>query len=340
MAKALHVTHFFHSIDLCLNLDIGDREDIPTDWQMGLDEACGYLDQVGAFTFATESSQESALGNPVRLSVIGADPFFRADDLETLLASARRNRMVVQIWTTGAWVENAASVGAMLQRFAGKIDALQIYTTRALLDRIGLDNIDLLITEARRAEVGVSLRCAIGPDAPLAREILGLETFNADTGFLQVVPLSRLTEGTTPPDPATSFLLEEPPLGRRCADLYAFFIVPGGDVYPCARGVGVPALRLGSLQHESVATLLHTACADHDLGKLRLEGPYHLYRAVKASDAAHRLYAGYLDGCHFHRHVLLDAELAAVVERSTTGREDLVGTPSRFPLRLSPEAAR
>lgn len=310
--KALHPTHWFHSLDLCLRFDIADRDAIPVDWEMDVSRACRYLDDVAAFVHQSAARDTAALATPVRVSLLGADAFFQPAALDRIVGAAHAHAMVVEVWTTAAWAVDADTVHTQLARFAKGADALQIYTTRTLLDQIGLDRIDWVVAEARRAQLGVSLRYAIAPDAPLAREIAALETFNADTGFLHVTPLARVIEGAAVLDPATPFLLTQPPAGRRCADLFALFVAPDGAVYPCARGVGARALRLGSLETQSVGDIVRAALAREDLERLRHDGPLPFYRAAQASSAAHRLSRGYVDSCHFHTHLLSDAELAAV----------------------------
>jgi hypothetical protein len=311
-----HVTHYFRAVGLQLCRESPGEQRIPLGWDMEVGEACGYLDQVGNFLRDAEAKELAAIPTPTSVYLFGCEPFFQPDNVEEVLACAQRNQMASEIWTTGAWVENQVGVRKMLARLAGKLYALSICTSRELLDRVGIDRIELLIAEARGIHLGVSIRCAIGPLSPFPRELLALETLNADAGFLHVIPLSSLTEGTRSPDRQPGYLLDEPPLRRRCAGLLDFLIAPGGDVYPCARGIGVPALRLGSLNNESVLDIIRRTLANSALRKLRAEGPYYLYKAVKGSKARNLLYPGYVDCCHFHHHALSDPELAQIVSRT------------------------
>jgi hypothetical protein len=77
--------------------------------------------------------------------------------------------------------------------------------------------------------------------------------------------------------------------------------------------LGIPALRIGSLQHESVLEIMSRSLCSVPLQKLREEGPYYLYEGIKESSAPSSLYAGYVDSCHFHQHAMREAALREVV---------------------------
>lgn len=136
------------------------------------------------------------------------------DELQQVLACALRNHMVGEVFTTGTWVESQAGVREVLARLTGTICALQICTSRELLDRVGSDRIKLLILEAQRAHLGVSIRCGIGPNSPLPRELLALEPISSDASILQVVPLANLTKGPQCLGRSAGYLMEAPSLRR------------------------------------------------------------------------------------------------------------------------------
>lgn len=87
-------------------------------------------------------------------------------------------------------------------------------------------------------------------------------------------------------------------------------------MYPCVRGIGLPALRLGSLRQESPLTIMQRTLANKALRRLRDEGPYYLFEAVKKSQAGNLLYPGYVDACHFHHHVLTTPELTEIASNT------------------------
>jgi|RhiMetdeSRZDD1v2_1073273.scaffolds.fasta_scaffold89259_4 hypothetical protein len=304
---------YFDGVRLYLRRDADQEQGFAADWEMGLEEACRYLDQLGEYFRSHQGKKPARFPSPVSLGVCGGEPFLRPNDLDRLLTCSQRNQLIAEVWTTAAWVETEESVFKMLHGFVGRIHAILIYTTRQIIDLIGLESIELLVAAARKLGLGFSIHCAIGPDTPFPRDLLTLESINCDTSILQVVPLSSLTDGTRPPDPCGSFLLEEPPLRRRCAELFSFLIAPGGDVYPCSRGLGLQALRLGSLRSETVEVIIQRTIENRALAKLRADGPYYLYRALKASKDGGLLYPGYVDSCHFHHHALTDPRLAEAV---------------------------
>lgn len=95
--------------------------------------------------------------------------------------------------------------------------------------------------------------------------------------------------------------MSKPPRHSRCAERMGFVIVTGGDVYPCASGVGCLELKLGNLNSQSVSELIGAATSNATLLQLRTSGPYFLYeedpRPIPGSP-------GYLGACDFHRQLL------------------------------------
>jgi hypothetical protein len=309
-----HATRIFDAVGLYLCPDSPQDRAIDADWQMGVDEACGYLDRLGAFLRSDEAEQLAVLPSPTVVRLMGGEPFYRPDDLERVVKSAVQSGMASEIWTTAAWVEDRAGVRDMVRRFQGTVHAIQVTTNRRLIGQTGVERIEMLMEEVRRAEMGFVIRCSVGPGAPLPRELLAFEAFNSDSAFMQVVPLPEITDGSRPPDPdGGRLLLSPPPTRRRCASLFAFFVMPGGDAYPCDRGVGMAALRLGSLKDESVSAIMRRTVANAALRKLHDCGPQFLYQAVQAAPEARLLYRGYVDACHFHHHLLSDSQLSSVV---------------------------
>jgi hypothetical protein len=266
-----------------------------------------------------------AMPYPAPVHFFGGDPFFRLDQLEPLLACARVNQMSGEISTTAAWVEDGDQVRQVLLRLKGKVHALQICASRQLGDRYGTSRIELLVGEARRLGIVPSLICSTGPGSPLPREILAMQCVNSVMGYFAIVPERSLIEAAVPPDPTSSYLLKSPPRRRRCAEFFDFVIVPGGDVYPCVPGIGVHALRLGSLERESAFDILLRTMGDEQYWKLWTDGPYHLYEEAQTCGAAEFLYPGYVDSCHFHRHFLSDPRFAEVISERRTAQPAVSG---------------
>ena len=104
--------------------------------------------------------------------------------------------------------------------------------------------------------------------------------------------------------------MESPPRFARCAELMGFVIAPGGDVYPCASGVGFRQLCLGHLEKQSVREIMRGAMATAGLGQLRSQGPFYLYEEWRRSPDPVPLSGGYLSACDFHRQLLAEASHA------------------------------
>jgi hypothetical protein len=144
---------------------------------------------------------------------------------------------------------------------------------------------------------------------------LALEALNSRSGFISIVPDLALIESARQSPEASRYLLPEPPFHRRCAELFEFVVVAGGDCFPCIPGAGIPALCLGSLERESPIEILKRTMGDPRYVRLWNEGPFHIFDKVRSSDAGPKLYEGYADACHFHRQALLDASMAPIATR-------------------------
>jgi hypothetical protein len=303
---------YFNGVGLCLRRDAFPQADASAGWEMEAGEACGHLDAIGDFVKGTSPLRTSMLPENLVLYVLGGEPFSRLDDLERILAAGVRNQLTSEVATTAAWATDTARVKAALAQLHGKLASVQIFTTHALLARSGVEPIRRLMGEARAARLSVVLRCSVGPGAPFPRELLSLDEFNDEMTLLDVMPLAP-PKGQAAPPGDEAFLLPEVPVRRRCAEVFTFLVAPGGDVYPCLRGLGADALRLGSLRREAMSDIVARAAASAALGKLRAEGPRHLYDAVSGSPAKRLLHSGYLDSCHFHNHALHEPDMACVV---------------------------
>jgi len=311
-------TGYFNAVGICLCSEVLPPSGPAAGWEMDVDDACAFVDAIGAFVEGADPRRSEALSRAIVLYVLGGEPFSRLDDLDRVLTVAERHRLTCEVATTAEWAVDAETVERALERLAGKLGAVQIFTTHAMMGRIGVAPVLRVLRGARAQRLSVVLRCGVGPGAPFPRELLALEEFNDDMTLLDALPLAP-PPGEAPPDDGEGWLLESLPTRRRCAEVFTFLVAPNGDVYPCLRGLGETALRLGSLREEPVGEIMGRAMARPEMHKLRKEGPRHLHEAIQRSEARGSLHRGYLDPCHFHRHALHDAALARVVGRVEAG---------------------
>jgi hypothetical protein len=221
--------------------------------------------------------------------------------------------MFAEVTTRAGWVEDREQIRGVLNRFTGKVFALVLSLTRQSIDAVGLERIEMLMDEAKSLGIAYSVRCPIGPGSPIPRDVLALEAMNSRSGFVSVVPDVSLLERLGNSDEAQPYLLPEPPLRRRCAELFEFVVVAGGDCFPCLPGAGIPELCLGSLDREPALQIMKRAMTNPRHLRLWKEGPFHLYQSIRNSEASVRLSRGYADACHFHRQALRDSRMSRVV---------------------------
>ncbi len=327
MALYPHAARFFGRI--CLRLR--DGEGIPepdSPWHMGPAEASRRIVQIGECLRTEEAEKLAAVALPTLVYLYGGEPFFRVADLEQTLACARTHQMYGEIATGVTWVENPEQVRAVFEKLNGMVRGITIQTSRQALEAGGIERLAVLLRECRLAGILASIRCFVGPDSPFPRELLALEDVNSQGAMLVVAP-EEIDAGQT--QPPAGYLLETPPLRRRCADLFDLVVVAGGDCYPCLAGAGLDGLCLGSIEREPVLDVLRRATGGERYRRLREEGPYSLFELARRSEAAGRLSAGYVDACHFHRHVLRDPLLRSVAASPMLDR-DGDNAPVRFPI--------
>jgi len=305
-----HTYQYFNAFSLLLRPETIGNPAVDSRWEMGWVEACEHLAAFYEFHADKSTANFKAFPTPPVIQVLGGDPFLSIDDLVHVLDTVERNRFLVEVSTTGLWVESASQVSETFDRLDGKVHAIFVDTSRQLLDRIGLHRMELLLVEARKRRLGVKIRCGVAADTPFPNDLMALDVMNADTSITQVVPMPH-SHGT-----GGQWILEAPPLRRRCAEFFAFFVAAGGDVYPCSHGAGLSALRLGSLSKESILAIVERAIALTGLKELRDNGPHSLYQAIRHSGHGDRLLPGFVDACHFHRHVLSDPALNQIIHNN------------------------
>ena len=288
-------TTFFGSVALILGPRTSRK------WQMSAARACHYLDGIGEYL---REDHTSTLPNPTGLYISGAEPFSQLEDLEALLGCAARNKMASEVVTTVFWAESLTAAVEVLKRLRPHLHLLTIFINRADLTRFGVVFLENALLAARQLNLSFQIHVGLEPGQPFPREILGLEVVNCDTSVIRVEPTRGAVrqQGIEWP---SEYLLTAPPRYARCAELMGFVVVPGGDVYPCAGGVGIKQLCLGNLETDTVATIAQKATARAELRQLRNQGPFFLYEESQRSPALTSPSPGYLSSCDFHRQWLM-----------------------------------
>lgn len=278
-------------------------------WQMGVEEACGYLDALGGFFAAADGCGAGWMPRPTPLQIYGGEPFDAIEDLRTVLQTARRNAMVGEIWTVGAWAIDDEVVRERFDRIAGYVHALVVCVPPGPADESALERITRLMRESRQRDISVCLRCSTAPGAPVPREIFALDSVNERISFIIIGADYDAYDVAVRQGVKPEQLLSAPPRHRRCAELFQLVVLPGGDVYPCDAGAGLDALRLGSLHTASVDEIMARLRGDTDMSRLRDRGVYAVYRLLVDAGAPENVCAPYVDACHFHRKLLSDPAL-------------------------------
>jgi hypothetical protein len=307
MPMVPHNYNYFGAFTLLLNEEAVGYAQAAEPWAMPAVEAARYLGQLAEFVSEETGVMREAFSTPLVLQLLGGDPFSDIDSLIGLLEIGRANRWQCEVATTAYWATSRNVVSNTLDRLDGRISAIFIDTSQRLLDSIGLERVDHLISESRKRHLGVQIRCGVDDGSGLPMGLFGLDVMSSDTSLSQVIPMGD------PANSALSYLSPAPPLKRRCAEGFAFTVIAGGDVYPCSRGAGMQGLRIGSLQNQSVADILAHVRPNQVLRHLRDQGPRSLYDTIRQGVHAGLLAPGYVDGCHFHRHVLGQPALDEIV---------------------------
>jgi hypothetical protein len=292
---------FFGSVALVL----GKRSSVH--WQIPVEKTCEYVDRIREFQQTRSVGEQLGLPDPAGLYVSGAEPFAQIDDLEKLLDRAAQNKMMVEVVSSAFWADSEAATDAVFKRLARKIQLLTIVTGRKLLDRYGLGTLERLLLAARRFNMSFQLHVGVGPGQPFPKELLGLEVINCDTSVIRIEPDSSGQGDKDGPQWPQGYLLETPPRYARCAELMGFVIAPAGDVYPCSSSVGFTQFRIGNLEMQTVREIVQSAIANAELQRLRGEGPFFLYQAMRDSGQTEALPRGFVSSCDFHRWTLANA---------------------------------
>lgn len=304
----------YSAVGLCLDTrDRGGKIDGGATWQCSLADACRFVAEAAAFVSSDYCAEAAVLPRPAGLRISGLEPFDRLPDLRAVVALAASNGFIVDVHTTGMWATTPTIATDILTSFEGRITILSIYTSEELLQNGGTEYIANVIRAAKAVGVAISLDCIVGNGLPIPAALLEMDILNSESSMVRFLPHSQLLDGRSPPGPSAELLLSKPPRYRRCAEYMAIMISPRGDVYPCSRGMGVESLALGTLSSEPLEAIVRRASDSRALRSFRDSGPYWLYDRIEASPESSRLYRGYVDSCHFHRHVMMDPMLAAYV---------------------------
>jgi hypothetical protein len=296
-----HSTSLFNAITLYLRRDgvVSHRPEYG--WEVGPEAACEFLDNI------SHVRGGGAIGGyfpgALELRIVGAEPFARIGDLEKILRCGAANKLLGHIWTAGAWATSAALVHAVLDRLDGSMHAMTLRVNADGIDEPGLARFETLLGVLREKRLGAAIECCVGPRSRLPLEFLGSESINNNSSFIRFVP-----QTPQPGAPANDgeYFLGAPQPYDRCAERLALTVLPNGDVYPCPRSIGFDAMKLGSLSQQDAGEILQRARNNQPLGRLRSEGPAHLFElAREAGDWT--VPASFVDSCELHTHLLSGA---------------------------------
>jgi hypothetical protein len=313
-----HAYHFFDSVGLLLRRDAEQadpRTGASAHWEMSPEEARGYIDAIGHYLASPETA-DVMLPSPTSMALLGGEPLAFPEQLQLLLERTAKHKIAVEVWSTPSWVRDKSHAVDVLTQASAHMHALRIHINRRLLDEAGSQRLEWLLDACRAVGVAIYIRCGVSANYPLPRELFAYEAVNSDSTFLSVLPLrhDQLPVALATNDPGSSEATLSVVPRQRCAEKLGFFVAPGGDVFPCLAGVGVPQLRLGGLQNSSVAQIMATAKRSSVLMQLHACGPAVLYDLPDPDDAGPR----FVDACDFHRTRLLSAP--AVTETRRAGR--------------------
>jgi hypothetical protein len=151
-----HTFDFFSSAALLLRRDA--NAPLPSDdtWEMPLTEALHHVECIGEVVMSDDG--RGLLPRPCPLSLLGGEPLAHVSALEALLDRAIASGMGAEVWTTPAWVESYDHVVQLLTPLKPKLNGLLVHTNARMLDRVGIDRMEMLLAGAHAAYVPVSMR--------------------------------------------------------------------------------------------------------------------------------------------------------------------------------------
>jgi hypothetical protein len=299
-----HSTSLFNAITLCLRRDGVTSHRPEYSWEVEADAACDFIGQIG--TFVRGAATAGLFPDVPELRIVGAEPFARVDTLEKILRCGANNKLLGHVWTTGAWVSNTESVRAVLDRLSGTMHAVTLHVGADSVEELGLAPFDTLLHAIRESRLGLVIECCVRQGSRLPLELLGSEIVNNNSTFIRIVPP---TEPTSEAANHSEYFLAAAQPYDRCAERFSLTLLPNGDVYPCLRGIGIEAMKLGSLSQQNAGDVLQRARESTSLARLRTEGPAHLFDLAQAA-GEWCADAGFVDSCQLHANLLTKTSLA------------------------------
>jgi hypothetical protein len=299
-----HSTTLFDAITLCLRRDgvVSHRPEYG--WEVDAEAACEFVDNICRALRGGASG--GSFPGALELRVVGAEPFAQIEGLEKILRCGAANKLLGHIWTTGAWVTSAESVSTVLERLSGTIHAVTLRVDADEIDGLGLAPCETLLGVLREKRLGAVIECCVRPGSQLPLKLLGSESINNNSSFIRIVPTP---EWAGPRGNDGDYFLETAQPYDRCAERLSLTVLPNGDVHPCLRGIGVDAMKLGSLSGESAEEILHRARNSRPLARLRDEGPAHLFKLAQAA-GEWNAETNFVDSCELHVRLLTGASCA------------------------------
>jgi hypothetical protein len=299
-----HSTSLFNAITLCLRRDGVVSRRPEYGWEVEAETACEFIENIGGALRG--GAIAGCFPSALELRIVGAEPFAGIEDLEKILRCGAANNLVGHIWTTGAWVTSAELVRAVLDRLSDTMHTITLCIDADELDELGLGRCETLLNALREKRLGAVIECCVRPDSPLPLKLLGSESINNNSSFIRIVPAPGKADARE--NPADYFLGTPQPYDR-CAERLSFTVLPDGDVYPCLRGIGVDAMKLGSLSRQRAEEILHRARNSRPLARLRSEGPAHLFELARAA-GEWTTETNFVDACELHVKLLAGASNA------------------------------
>lgn len=292
-----HAHWLFDSVGLLLRADAASFEETPAQWEMSSPEASRHIAAIGSFYRDDTSSGGDLLPHPLVCALMGAEALAEPEAVLALLDELVSYGMVGELTTTASWVVDRAGTDSVLGALTGRVHALRLQTSRSLLTAPALRQVETLLQSCREHGITVDVHAGVRPGRTLPRELLALEIINQAASFVHVDPDYAGAVTGADDEPGTWLT---GPTRMRCAEKFGFYVAPGGAVYPCLAGVGLPDLQIGNLIEQTVGEIVGSASVDAELARLRWDGPAHL----DTDDRPGR----YLDNCDFHRQLLMSTQ--------------------------------
>lgn len=289
----------------------------------------GAYDARGNFRFpiskAIELIDEAASIESIERNFVaaGGEAFLFFDDLLCVVQYAASRGFKPSITTNAFWgkpYERARSWIRKLQE-AGLVK-LEISVDSFHQQYIPIEAPRNVIRAAKECGLEtVMLRCQVTEKTTLGNALQNLaigDLVNTIVVSSPVVPMGRAEQEIS----ADEIFLESAHPRGCCEDALTLTVTVQGDVYPCCAGSELcPALCLGSIARESLATIVNRAHSNIVLRTLVSVGPARLSALIEESNLSHLLLPAYTNACHLCYHIFSQPQLAEYVASKIEARQ-------------------